>query len=316
MKIVLYALTIALIVFFNTSANASEEYAQQTGKECGYCHLSQTGGGELTAAGKRFELHHSLADVTPKAAEAAPRERTGGGALSHAVRLVSGYIHLLVAIFWFGTILYVHLVLKPAYASQGLPRGEVRVGLASMAAMALTGAVLAHYRITSGEMLFHTRFGILLMIKICLFAIMVISALVVVFVIGPRLRAKKEEAAIPAPSGKSTFTPDELAFFDGSLGRPTYFAHNGTVYDASASALWKGGKHAGRHPAGQDLTMVLGQAPHGEDRLLALPRVGTVAQPPGTPTRPLHERVFFFMAYMNLAMVFAITLIIALWRWW
>ncbi|QEM68905.1 cytochrome B5 [Geobacter sp. FeAm09] len=309
-----FILTIAFIVFSNIPANALEEYAQQTGKECGFCHLSRAGGGELTAAGKRFELHHSLADVTPKTAEAAP-ERTSSGALSRVLRLVSGYIHLVVAIFWFGTILYVHLVLKPAYASQGLPRGEVRVGLASMAAMALTGGILTHYRITSSELLLHTRFGILLLIKISLFAIMVVSALVAVFVIGPRLRARREEAASPAPAGTS-FTPEELAFFDGTQGRPAYFAHNGTVYDASASALWKGGTHAGRHPAGQDLTPFLGQAPHGEDRLLTLPRVGSIAQTPAAPARPFHVRAFFFMAYMNLAMVFSITLIVALWRWW
>jgi predicted heme/steroid binding protein len=315
MRTTLFILTAIMIVFLNTSTNALEEYAQQTGKECGYCHLSRAGGGDLTAAGKRFERHHSLSDVVPKAAEATSEDTTGG-ALSHAVRLVSGYIHLLVAIFWFGTILYVHLVLKPAYASQGLPRGEVRVGLVSMAAMALTGAILTHYRITSSEMLFHTRFGTLLMIKIGLFAIMVVSALVVVFVIGPRLRARREGIVIPAPAGTSTFTPEELTFFDGSPGRPTYFAHNGTVYDASASVLWKGGKHAGRHPAGQDLTTFLGQAPHGEERLQALPHVGTIAHPTGMSPRPFHELAFFFMAYLNLTMVFSITLVVALWRWW
>ena len=30
---------------------------------------------------------------------------------------------------------------------------------------------------------------------------------------------------------------------------------------------------------------------------------------------PLHERVFFFMAYLNLTVVFLIVLIVALWRW-
>jgi len=37
-------------------------------------------------------------------------------------RLAVGYIHFLTAIFWFGTILYVHLILKPTYAVGGLPR--------------------------------------------------------------------------------------------------------------------------------------------------------------------------------------------------
>jgi predicted heme/steroid binding protein/uncharacterized membrane protein len=315
MRVTVFTLSILMIVFFNTSAGALEEYALKTGKECGYCHLNRAGGGELTVEGKRFELHHSFSDTTTKSG-GAPLAHAAQGAPSRIIRLVSGYIHLLVAMFWFGTILYVHLVLKPAYASQGLPRGEVRVGLASMAAMALTGAILAHYRITSSEVLFQTRFGILLLVKIGLFAIMAVSALVVVFVIGPRLRARREGTAIPAPSGTSTFTAEELAFFDGSAGRPAYFAFSGTVYDASASVLWRGGKHAGRHPAGQDLTSFLDQAPHGRDRVLAMPRVGTIAQAPGTMPRPLHERIFFFMAYLNLTMVFLISLIVALWRWW
>lgn len=206
MKANIFALAIIFIIFSHMPAGAHEEYAQRTGKECGYCHLSRFGGGELTVEGARFELHHSFPDVGPEAAEAGP---------TRAIR----YIHLLVAMFWLGTILFVQLVLKPAYASQGLPRGEVRAGLASMAALALTGAILAHYRVTSGEMLFHTRFGILLLVKIGLFAIMVISALMMAFVIGPRPRANQ-------------------------------------------------------------------------------------------------KRMFFFMAYLNLAMVFLIILIVALWHWW
>jgi len=64
-------------------------------------------------------------------------------------RLLVGTLHLLTAVFWFGTIFYVHLVLKPAYASKGLPRGEVRVGLASMAVMAVTGIYLTLMRFES-----------------------------------------------------------------------------------------------------------------------------------------------------------------------
>jgi len=30
-------------------------------------------------------------------------------------------------VMWFGTILYVHLLLKPAYAARGLPRGVLLV---------------------------------------------------------------------------------------------------------------------------------------------------------------------------------------------
>lgn len=68
--------------------------------------------------------------------------KQGRSLWSRLVRLAAGYVHLLVGILWFGTILYVHLILKPAYAAHGLPKGEVKVGLFSMAVMAATGGVL------------------------------------------------------------------------------------------------------------------------------------------------------------------------------
>ena len=43
---------------------------------------------------------------------------------------------------WFGTILYVHLLLKPAYAARGLPRGELMLGWTCIVMMAITGIVL------------------------------------------------------------------------------------------------------------------------------------------------------------------------------
>jgi hypothetical protein len=36
-------------------AQATPAYAQQTGKACGYCHVSPGGGGPLKAAGKKFQ---------------------------------------------------------------------------------------------------------------------------------------------------------------------------------------------------------------------------------------------------------------------
>ena len=70
----------------------------------------------------------------------------------------------------------------------------------------------------------------------------------------------------------------------------------------------------GRHNAGQDLTEALKLAPHGSDKIAALPDVGALLAQ-GEAKAPLHERVFFFMAYMNLTIVFLIVFIVALWRW-
>jgi predicted heme/steroid binding protein/uncharacterized membrane protein len=289
-------------IALSRQALGSEEYARQTGKACVACHLSPAGGGELTAAGKAFLEQHRQ-----------PAGGSGSGSLPWLARLAAGYIHLLCAIFWFGTILYVHLVLKPAYASQGLPRSEVRVGLVSMAVIAVSGTILSIFRITSTDMLIHTRFGVLLLIKIGIFLIMVVSALFVVFFIGPRL---KKHAGQPMSKRKEELTPDELLQFTGGEGQPALFAYNGEVFEVTGSKLWKNGVHVGKHPAGRDLTEALKLAPHGEEKVLAMPKVGKLIAGSGESKEPQPRKLFYLMAYMNLAAVFIIVLIVALWRWW
>lgn len=284
-------------------ADATEEYATQTGQTCASCHLDPGGGGELTAAGKSFAASRKTTTEQPK-----------NNFYSKGVHLAIGYIHFLTAIFWFGTILYVHLILKPAYAASGLPRGELRVGVTSMIVMGMTGAALTFYRVSSMDMLLHTRFGILLTIKVCLYLVMVSSAIIVITVIGPRLKAKKKESPL-GEHVSSTIIEEDLASRDGKDGRPAWFAFKGKVYDATHSSRWKQGVHMGRHQAGIDLTEALNLAPHGPDKITAMPVVGELATATGPHPVPLHERVFFFMAYMNLVIVFTIVLILALWRW-
>ncbi|GAB4561556.1 MAG: hypothetical protein Tsb0017_19220 [Geothermobacteraceae bacterium] len=289
-----------VLLFIATGAFATEQFARQTGHDCAFCHLDPAGGGELTAAGEAF-IEQQAAAGTP----------VGASLPERILRLLVGYVHLFTAVFWFGTIFYVHLVLKPAYASQGLPRGEVRVGLVSMAVMAITGAWLSWLRIDSLETLLHTRFGVLLLVKVGLFGIMVAMALLAVFVIGPKLR-KKKETVQEVVLGDMTL--DQLARCDGKEGRPACFAFQGRIFDASASPLWRGGEHMKRHPAGTDLTDALSQAPHGDDRVLRLPQVGRLLPtPPASATSP--RRLFFLLAYLNLGLAIAILLVVALWRW-
>jgi predicted heme/steroid binding protein/uncharacterized membrane protein len=304
MKSLLTCLFLIMLYCQPLTCNATEIYAAQTGRSCSSCHLDPGGGGELTPAGKQFAATLHTQSQSPKVA-----------LLNKGVRFVAGYLHLITAIFWFGTILYVHLILKPAYAAGGLPRGEVRVGVISMVVMGLTGTVLTHYRVTSLDMLLHTRFGILLLAKVSLYLVMVLSALYVVTVIGPKLKAKKREGTGGTLPAGGDLTGEQLASYDGKEGRPAYFAYEGKLYDATASKLWKQGVHMGRHNAGMDLTEALKLAPHGSEKIAAMPGVGALVAD-AQRRAPLHERVFFFMAYMNLSIVFLIVLILALWRWW
>ena len=291
---------IVLLLCCAGHAMATEEFAAQTGHECGYFHLDSAGGGELTAHGRTFAARQAAAGrpVVPSA-------------FVRVTRLLVGYLHLFTAVFWFGTIFYVHLILKPAYASKGLPRGEVRVGLVSMGVMAASGLYLTWLRVDSWHSLIDTRFGLLLLVKVGLFAVMVVMALIALFVVGPRLRRR---VASNGDLVLGDMTPEQLARCDGREGRPACVAFEGKIYDASDSALWKGGQHMKRHQAGGDLTAALGQAPHGPEQLEHLPEVGALLAS-GAGVGERSKRQFFFLAYLNLILALAILLIVALWRW-
>lgn len=293
-------LALLLILCLSNLVQATEQFAGQTGQECGYCHIDPAGGGELTQDGQVF--------VAAQAAAGTPVAPSG---FARLFRFLVGYLHLLTAVFWFGTIFYVHLVLKPAYAAKGLPRGEVRVGLISMAIMALTGLYLSWLRLDSWSALIGTRFGVLLLVKVGLYALMTSMGLLAVFVIGPRLQ-KKRAAARKISLGD--MDAETLAQCDGKEGRPACFAYKGKIYDASNSPMWKNGEHMRRHDAGADLTEALSQAPHGEDCVMRLPEVGALqASPSELKNRP--KKQFFFLAYFNLVLAMAILLVVALWRW-
>jgi predicted heme/steroid binding protein len=220
---------------------------------------------------------------------------------------------MLAAIVWFGTIMYVHILLKPAYASKGLPKGELRLGWLSMIVLLITGTLLTIARIPSWDLFFTTRFGNLLGVKIILYMVMLSSAVIVTIFIGPKLR-KQRRLGPALENGNCTI--DGLCQFDGKDGRPAYIAYQGTIYDVTKSRLWKNGAHVTKHAAGNDLTDVLKNAPHGEDKITAMPRVGKLLASSEKAEQPFHMKLFYFFAYMNLFLVFIITFVIALWRWW
>ena len=306
-----------LFMALATPAPATEQFAAKTGLPCAFCHKNPAGGGTLTDAGHRYE--------TLLSNQAAPSPAID------TLRFVIGYLHILAGIIWFGAIFYVHIILKPAYAAKGLPKGELILGWAGIIVVGLTGIFLTISVMPSFGALFHSRFGILLSIKIFLYMIMTASAAVVTFVIGPRLRkriAARSTAAAGGEDGES-FTPDTLSNFDGMDGRRAYAAVAGNVYDLTQSPLWKNGKHA-RHLAGMDLSAAIKQAPHGPEKLDAFPKAGTLlpSPPVGEGGAKRRERTeagttvnkpkaaFYFLAYMNLTAIFLVIAIIALWRWW
>ncbi len=292
-------LATALFVLPPLPASGTEDFAACTGRPCSHCHESRSGGGSLTAQGTVFA--GAVAEAGEAPAPAALRRYAGAAVL---------FVHIVTAFFWFGTILYVHLILKPAYAAKGLPRGELRLGWVGIALMAVTGTILTLMRIGSLHELWQTRFGVLLCVKIVLFLVMAATALLVTVVIGPRLGIRRVSGPHP---GRGEFTAADLEQFDGREGRRTLVAVQGKVYDLTASGKWPGGSHFQRHGAGKELTGALAQAPHSAGKLSAFPVVGTLVPSVGDGRSPC-ERGFFFMAYLNLGIVVAVLLVITLWH--
>ncbi|WP_333656270.1 CopD family protein, partial [Dissulfurispira sp.] len=199
------SLIITALFLLPSISFATTEYARQTGMSCKDCHIDPIGGGPLTHAGKQFLEDRKIKGLYR------PLTST-----QKVVRFFIGYIHLMTAITWFGTILYVHILLKPAYAARGLPKGELFLGWLSIIILAITGTLLTISRIPAWEVLYTTRFGVLLSIKLILFMIMATTAAIVTFAIGPKL--KRKIAATNISAGKKEFTIEDLHSFDGKDG--------------------------------------------------------------------------------------------------
>lgn len=296
------SLAFILFCFWVISAYATEEHSDKTQQDCQTCHIDSEGGDlnqkgdDYKASGYRWPPEKSKTALVP---------------IPKAARLFIGYFHILAAFLWFGTILYVHLLLKPAYASKGLPKGEVVLGAVSMVVMGITGIMLTLSRIRSFSVLYQTTWGVTLLIKVLLYCIMITSAMVVVTWIGPRLKKGKKRGILPKGDVFDTLT---LSGFDGNEGRPGFIAFKAKVYDVSGLKLWSGGTHLKKHLAGTDLSAAIAQAPHGEEKLENLKVAG---QYNATLKLPLTfaQQAFYFIAYMNLILVFAVLFVIAYWRW-
>jgi len=73
------------------------------------------------------------------------------------------------------------------------------------------------------------------------------------------------------------FTLEELKQYNGSGGKPIYFAFEGKVYDTSNSSSWQTGNHMGAHNAGKDLTEDIKSAPHGTEAFGKIKQIGVLS---------------------------------------
>lgn len=73
-----------------------------------------------------------------------------------------------------------------------------------------------------------------------------------------------------------SLTLEELKQYDGQNGNPAYVAVDGVIYDVSNVRKWKDGKHEMGVTAGQDLSELINQSPHGKAILSEAPVVGKI----------------------------------------
>jgi len=66
--------------------------------------------------------------------------------------------------------------------------------------------------------------------------------------------APRPAEAVPIQGARREFTREELAYYNGTNGYPSYVAVNGIVYDVTNIPIWQTGTHFGLR-AGQDLSV-------------------------------------------------------------
>lgn len=270
-------------------AVASPEFSGQTGQSCAACHKDPKGGGALNLAGERYKVSGYFWGK-------GTRPDLG----VQLLRLVLGFIHVLAGVIWFGSIVYVHLIIKPASLVGGMPPGEKRLGRICLMAVGLTGIGLTLLKLHELRELWTTSFGLILLVKMFIYVIMVAVAAVATTYIDRLLRRAGRAADAPKP--------------DGQEGRPAHVFYAGRAYDVSQSKLWKNGVHMARHHAGVDLTEAIEAAPHGPEVLQRVPDLGPAQEGVGEKP-PKVLKLFVALAYFILFCVFLVLLCVAWWNW-
>jgi hydroxylamine dehydrogenase len=299
-----------LFLTLGSLADATDQYAASTGKGCIFCHQESTGG-QLKVAGFAYIKNGYRYPIPNRILEKAESLQSP---FHRILRFIIGYLHLLAATVFFGTIFYVHLFVGPRKLKRGIPKAERLLGLSCMGVLSFTGIYLTWIRIDKLEQFFNNTFGLMLFIKICLFALMVCIGLTAVTVIHQKM--KSEAKASKPTSGSSDISRTNLNNFNGLSGRPAYIVYQNKIYDVTKSPKWKDGRHFGKHSAGTDLTRELEGAPHEEKVLENIPQVGGLTDGDMKEAKTTGaSKVFVIMAYINLVIIFLILACISVWRW-
>lgn len=270
-------------------AFASPEFSGQTGQACSACHKNADGGGALTLRGERYKADGFFWNEVDQ-----PRWGI------RLLKTILGFLHVLFGVVWFGSIAYVHLIIKPQSLIGGMPKSEKLLGRVCIVVVGLTGIGLTLLKVQTPRELWTTSFGVVWIVKVSVYVIMVVIAAVATTAIDRHLqRIGRTKADVKS---------------DGKDGRPAHIIYEGHRYDVSDSKMWQGGVHMARHFADTDLTEAMAKAPHGTEVLQRVKDLGPDrSRRPGEADRVL--KLFVGLAYFVLFCVFIVLLCVAWWRW-
>lgn len=306
-SIMLLSFIAIISLIYPTCLSATYEYAKKTGKGCSFCHYDSNGG-PLKDTGYAFIKNSYNYPIPKEILEQQTKERT---IPKKIIDLLIGYLHLIASIILIGAIFYIHVFIKPINLTGGLPKPERILGVICLAVISFTGIYLTINRINSLKQFFESSFGIILFIKILLFILMLLNAIIVVSL----LHKKMKEKSMSGPEDASEINISNINQFNGQSGKPAYIAYENRIYDVSKSKHWKDGRHYAKHSAGSILTKAMKGAPHGPELLERVKLVREVDTPVSHSPLSAHQKIFMFMAYMNLIILFLILLCVGLWRW-
>lgn len=110
--------------------------------------------------------------------------------------------------------------------------------------------------------------------------------------VAPLQAAPKPVTTVKSASKNTapTFTPKELAKYDGQNGHKAYIAVDGVVYDMTLLGSWKNGQHHGLS-AGTDLSAAFSQSPHAKSILKLAKVVGTLVKEKAASAAPAVKSV-------------------------
>lgn len=112
--------------------------------------------------------------------------------------IIVRWLHLVAAFTWLGGLIFMNVVLSPAVAAKGIPPQFVRLmgmmrfrtfAWASIAVLVVTGTINTIANLGPAKNFITTPYGVVLLIKILLAALMIVITVENSLILGPKLMA-------------------------------------------------------------------------------------------------------------------------------